>query len=129
IEHPTQHLVVPRQGRSKVLGVPRSRGERSTAPSRTVERPCRRPEPVWRGARRPVSWAAMSEATEILDAISGGDPTAAGRLLPLVYDELRRLAAQRLARENPGQTLQATALVHEAYVRLVASPGQASPGR
>jgi RNA polymerase sigma factor (TIGR02999 family) len=61
----------------------------------------------------------MSEVTRILSAIDQGDPTAAGQLLPLVYDELRRLAAQRLAQEKPGQTLQATALVHEAYLRLV----------
>src|SRR5438132_1104832 len=61
----------------------------------------------------------MSELTRILAAIEQGDPQAAEQLLPLVYDELRTLAARRLARENPGQTLQATALVHEAYVRLV----------
>jgi RNA polymerase sigma factor (TIGR02999 family) len=61
----------------------------------------------------------MSEVTRILSAIDQGDPHAAAQLLPLVYDELRRLAAQKLARENPGQTLQATALVHEAYLRLV----------
>src|SRR4051794_2605891 len=61
----------------------------------------------------------MSEVTRILSAIEKGDPQAAGQLLPLVYDELRQLAAQRLAQEKPGQTLQATALVHEAYLRLV----------
>jgi RNA polymerase sigma factor (TIGR02999 family) len=61
----------------------------------------------------------MSKVTRILSAIEQGDPTAAGLLLPLVYDELRELAAQRLAHEKPGQTLQATALVHEAYLRLV----------
>jgi RNA polymerase sigma factor (TIGR02999 family) len=61
----------------------------------------------------------MSDVTRILSAIEEGDPQAAERLLPLVYAELRKLAAQRLAREKPGQTLQATALVHEAYVRLV----------
>jgi RNA polymerase sigma factor (TIGR02999 family) len=61
----------------------------------------------------------MSEVTQILDAITQGDQKAAGQLLPLVYDELRRLAAARLAREGPGQTLQPTALVHEAYLRLV----------
>jgi RNA polymerase sigma factor (TIGR02999 family) len=61
----------------------------------------------------------MSDVTGILSAIEQGDPSAAGQLLPLVYDELRRLAAQRLAQEKPGQTLQATALVHEAYLRLV----------
>jgi RNA polymerase sigma factor (TIGR02999 family) len=61
----------------------------------------------------------MSDVTRILSAIEQGDPHAAGRLLPLVYDELRRLAAHRLAQERPGQTLEATALVHEAYLRLV----------
>ncbi len=60
-----------------------------------------------------------NEVTAILAAIEQGDPRAAEQLLPLVYDELRKLAAQRLAREAPGQTLQATALVHEAYLRLV----------
>ncbi len=64
----------------------------------------------------------MADVTRILDAIDRGDPHAADQLLPLVYDELRRLAAQKLANESPGQTLQATALVHEAYVRLVSSP-------
>jgi RNA polymerase sigma factor (TIGR02999 family) len=61
----------------------------------------------------------MADVTQILDAIGQGDPHAAGQLLPLVYDELRRLAAQKLAQEKAGQTLQATALVHEAYLRLV----------
>jgi RNA polymerase sigma factor (TIGR02999 family) len=61
----------------------------------------------------------MSDVTQILHAIEAGDPKAAAELLPLVYDELRKLAAARLAEEKPGQTLQATALVHEAYVRLV----------
>jgi RNA polymerase sigma factor (TIGR02999 family) len=61
----------------------------------------------------------MNEATRILSAIEEGDPHAAEHLLPLVYDELRKLAARRLAQEKPGQTLQATALVHEAYLRLV----------
>jgi RNA polymerase sigma factor (TIGR02999 family) len=64
----------------------------------------------------------MSEVTRILSAIEQGDPHAASQLLPLVYDELRKLAAQKLAHETPGQTLQPTALVHEAYLRLVASP-------
>jgi RNA polymerase sigma factor (TIGR02999 family) len=67
----------------------------------------------------------MSEVTRILSAIEQGDPHAPEQLLPLVYEELRRLAAQKIARETPGQTLQATALVHEAYLRLVATP--ASP--
>src|SRR5437868_3670824 len=86
--------------------------------------------PLW---RRPVSCGIvgaipsftpsdappMSEVTRILSAIEQGDPHAAEQLLPLVYTELRKLAAQKLAQEQPGQTLQATALVHEAYVRLV----------
>ena len=62
---------------------------------------------------------SMSDVTHILAAVERGDPHAAEQLLPLIYDELRKLAAQRLAGEKPGQTLQATALVHEAYVRLV----------
>jgi RNA polymerase sigma factor (TIGR02999 family) len=61
----------------------------------------------------------LSDATQILNAIEQGDPQAAEQLLPLVYEELRKLAAQRLAQEAPGQTLQPTALVHEAYLRLV----------
>ena len=61
----------------------------------------------------------MSNVTQILSAIEAGDPRAAAMLLPLVYDELRKLAAARLAQEKPGQTLQPTALVHEAYLRLV----------
>jgi len=61
----------------------------------------------------------MPEITEVLSAIEAGDPQAAAQLLPLVYDELRRLAAQKMAHEQPGQTLDATALVHEAYLRLV----------
>jgi RNA polymerase sigma factor (TIGR02999 family) len=61
----------------------------------------------------------MSDVTHILSAIEHGDPKAAEQLLPLVYEELRKLAAQKLAQEKPGQTLQATALVHEAYLRLV----------
>src|SRR6188474_1807799 len=60
-----------------------------------------------------------SDVTRLLSAIEQGDPTAAEQLLPLVYDELRKLAALRLAQEKPGQTLQATALVHDAYLRLV----------
>jgi RNA polymerase sigma factor (TIGR02999 family) len=65
--------------------------------------------------------AGMSDVTRILEAIGEGDQQALGKLLPLVYDELRRLAAANLARESPGQTLQATALVHEAYLKLVGS--------
>jgi RNA polymerase sigma factor (TIGR02999 family) len=67
----------------------------------------------------------MSDVTRVLSGIEAGDPHAAEQLLPLVYDELRKLAAQKLAQEKPGQTLQATALVHEAYIRLVgADPSQ-----
>ena len=68
----------------------------------------------------------MSEVTHILNAIDAGDPHAAAQLLPLVYDELRKLAAGYMANEAPGHTLDATALVHEAYLRLVASPGRES---
>jgi len=63
----------------------------------------------------------MSDVTRILSAIEQGDAKAVGELLPLVYDELRRLAAAKMSQESPGQTLQATALVHEAYIRLVGS--------
>ncbi len=70
----------------------------------------------------------MTDITQVLRAIEAGDPRAAGDLLPLVYDELRRLAARKLARETPGQTLNATALVHEAYLRLVGPPGADAPG-
>ena len=66
----------------------------------------------------------MDEVTRILSAIEAGDPNAAEQLLPLVYDQLRKLAAQKMAREKPGQTLQATALVHEAYLRLVDRTGK-----
>ena len=65
----------------------------------------------------------MSNVTRLIDAAAAGEPHAAGELLPLVYDELRRLAAARVAAEKPGQTLQATALVHEAYLRLVGDSG------
>src|SRR5882672_3328424 len=72
----------------------------------------------------------MSDVTRLLDAAAAGDPKAAAELLPLVYDELRRLAAAHLADEKPGQTLQPTALVHEAYVRLVGpDPDQHWGGR
>ena len=64
----------------------------------------------------------MSDVTQILAQIESGDPKASEELLPLVYEELRKLAAARLAREEPGQTLQATALVHDAYIRLVDDP-------
>src|SRR5262249_59890251 len=78
----------------------------------------RRPGEGWRWACEPAE-APMRDVTQILSAIEQGDPQAAEQLLPLVYEELRKLAAQRLAQEKPGQTLQATALVHEAYLRLV----------
>jgi RNA polymerase sigma factor (TIGR02999 family) len=70
----------------------------------------------------------MSEVTRILTAIDHGDPHAAEQLLPLVYDELRQLAVQKLAQEKPGQSLQATALVHEAYLRLVSNQPNAQTG-
>ncbi len=66
----------------------------------------------------------MNEVTRILSGIQAGDPQAAEQLLPLVYEELRKLAAQKLAQEKPGQTLEATALVHEAYLRLVGKPAE-----
>jgi RNA polymerase sigma factor (TIGR02999 family) len=69
----------------------------------------------------------MSEVTRILSAVEHGEPHAAEQLLQLVYDDLRRLAAQKLAQEKPGQTLEATALVHEAYLRLVASGDASAP--
>ncbi len=68
----------------------------------------------------------MNEVTRILEAIQQGDPSAASQLLPLVYDELRRLAARKLAQESPGQTLDATSLVHEAYLRLLGEAGARS---
>src|SRR5689334_22481248 len=71
----------------------------------------------------------MDDVTRILSAIQRGDAQAGARLLPLVYDELRTLAAQKLAREAPGQTLQATALVHEAYLRLLGAGGPGWDGR
>ena len=71
-----------------------------------------------------VSSCLMADVTELLSAMEAGDPRAAGQLLPLVYDELRRLAAQRLDQEKPGQTLEATALVHEAYLRLIGADAQ-----
>ena len=78
---------------------------------------------------RLVDLCFMAEITRILSAIAQGNATAAESLLPLVYDELRKLAAQKLAQEKPGQTLQATALVHEAYLRLVEVRDQKWSGR
>jgi hypothetical protein len=76
------------------------------------------------------SISPMNDVTRILSAVEQGDPHAAEQLLPLVYDELRKLAARRLAQEKPGQTLEATALVHEAYLRLVdTEKAQAWSGR
>src|SRR5262245_39156680 len=81
------------------------------------------PDPVRHRAGRPVRRGleshCMSDVTRILSAIGQGDPHAAGELLPLVYDELRKLAAHKMAQDAAGQTLQPTALVHEAYLRLV----------
>jgi RNA polymerase sigma factor (TIGR02999 family) len=74
---------------------------------------------MWEILSYPAKMPPMSEVTRILAAIEQGEPHAAEQLLPLIYDELRQLAAQKLAKEQPGQTLQATALVHEAYLRLV----------
>jgi len=76
-----------------------------------------RKQSLWSRVRYIIT--IMTEVTRILEQIQQGDPNAADQLLPLVYDELRKLAAQKMAQEAPGQTLQATALVHEAYVRLV----------
>ena len=78
-----------------------------------------KPEIHLRRSVRSIIFRVMSDVTSILSAIEQGDPHAAEQLLPLVYDELRKLAAARLAQEKPGQTLQATALMHEAYLRLV----------
>jgi RNA polymerase sigma factor (TIGR02999 family) len=72
-----------------------------------------------RSAAAALNSVVMSEVTRLIDAAAAGDPKAAAELLPLVYDELRQLAAARLVAEKPGQTLQATALVHEAYLRLI----------
>src|SRR5271165_7200292 len=89
---------------------------------------CRAPLPGvgrgWSAETFALPVSPMSDVTRILSAIEQGDPLAAEQLLPLVYDELRKLAAAKLAQEKPGQTLQATALVHEAYMRLV---GDAQP--
>lgn len=73
----------------------------------------------WKPGYRPGTLRFMSDVTRILSRIEAGDRQAAEELLPLVYDELRKLAAQRMAAERPGHTLQATALVHEAYLRIL----------
>lgn len=95
--------------------------------------PCTLREPLLQWGPTPQAATAgtlMHEVTQLLSAIDQGDPQAAEQLLPLVYEELRTLAAQKLAQEKPGQTLEATALVHEAYLRLLggapATPGSAS---
>src|SRR5690242_17366738 len=90
---------------------------RPTAP--LCARPCVRGVPAARALGRAGGRLAMDAITRMLNAIDQGDPSAAEQLLPIVYEELRRLAAQKLAQEAPGQTLEATALVHEAYLRLV----------
>ena len=93
-----------------------------TSPMRRSIRPKRasfRPPPSETSRSPRGKLRRMNDVTRILSAIEHGDPQAAEQLLPLVYDELRKLAAQKLAQEKPGQTLQATALVHEAYLRLV----------
>src|SRR5262249_56930798 len=118
----------------RMIGVPkkpeprrRAAGRISGGPPRPLDWPVG-PTPRRAGTEglsQPAHGASvppMSEVSRILSAIEQGDPHAAGQLLPLVYDELRQLAAHRLAHETPGQTLQPTALVHEAYLRLVASP-------
>src|SRR3954466_2975505 len=91
---------------------------------------CPGPDGTRSGAARAGCPRPMNEVTRVLSAIEAGDPQAAEQLLPLVYDELRRLAARRLAGEAPGHTLQPTALVHEAYLKLVgADPQQPWNGR
>jgi RNA polymerase sigma factor (TIGR02999 family) len=92
---------------------------------------CRARKKIREGARQSVSDSGSNagEVTRILSAIQNGDAQAAKELLPLVYDELRRLAAFKLAHENPGQTLQPTALVHEAWLRLGGQENQAWNGR
>jgi RNA polymerase sigma factor (TIGR02999 family) len=91
----------------------------SNAESGHDESSMRRKSPAWIRFQQRFTLCDMTEATKILRQISHGETLAAERLLPLVYDELKKLAAARLAHELPGQTLQPTALVHEAYVRLV----------
>src|SRR3954465_7576591 len=85
---------------------------------------CHGPDATRSGAARAGCPRPMNEVTRVLSAIEAGDPQAAEQLLPLVYDELRRLAARRLAGEGPGHTLQPTALVHEAYLKVVGADPQ-----
>lgn len=84
---------------------------------------------MWNTRQRLGILGGMSDVTRVLSRIETGDPAAAELLLPLVYDELRKLAAAKLAQEKPGQTLQATALVHEAYLRLVVPHKATTSGR
>jgi RNA polymerase sigma factor (TIGR02999 family) len=102
----------PRVGLSQADSPRQARTDATAAVSLTGE-----DSHFFTGRRDPVP--SMSDVTQVLSAIEQGDPCAAERLLPLVYNELRRLAAERMAHEQPGRTLQATALVHEAYLRLV----------
>jgi RNA polymerase sigma factor (TIGR02999 family) len=88
---------------------------------------CRQTKDLWHSEYPCIIIDLMSEVTQLLNAIGRGDPQASAELLPIVYDELRKLAAQRLAQEKPGQTLQATALVHEAYLRLLGTNGADPP--
>ena len=111
-------------------------GSRAKSPKSTFSSPVRFPTILdWSVPRltRIFAWAnltgydvSMPDVTQILNAIEHGDPSASDKLLPLVYEELRVLARQRLANEKPGQTLQATALVHEAYLRLVGKDNEQS---
>ena len=99
------------------------RGEGSRAPTRNVSLwSCHWLVGIMVDIGLYLNATPMTEVTQILNDIAQGNPRAADQLLPLVYDELRKLAAAKLAQEKPGQTLQATALVHEAFLRLVAAP-------
>ncbi len=107
----SMRVVMPQSALSKSLSSPSTKGESSSRTTTNV-------------ARFEIYIASsmisdMNDATQILTRIQNGDPTGASELLPLVYDELRQLARHKLAHELPGQTLQATALVHEAYLRLI----------
>src|SRR5262249_48075950 len=103
--------------RGPAVGRPWHHSPRPAAPLRA--RPFSRGIPAARALGGPVGGLTMDAITQVLNAIEHGDPHAAEQLLPLVYDELRKLAAQKMAHEAPGQTLQATGLVHEAYLKLV----------
>src|SRR5437660_12442555 len=116
VEGQLPHLTNPRENRFVSAGPLFHRYQSRWAPG--AFRAVGRGRVCSPGSRR-VDSTLMADVTQILAAAEAGDPTAAAELLPLVYDELRRLAAARLAAEKPGQTLQPTALVHEAYLRLV----------